>query len=220
MDCRIGPRGVASVNCGVVWWFTRGRDERSDSGGSYLLWLCQVRETVFLSRKAAKRGGHCPPTVGDCCVQPSPHNTIQYVWIHRTPHIVHILIAGSHLTQCVPPRARDSLVPGELDTSLRQGDGFKIPCRRSLHAFTPVSITSLFPFLSQRRPRLCPGHLFNLPSSGNTFILHPCPLLHNIESISSRLCVSHSTLLSFSSHLPLSQHPSAPMKTTNPSHMY
>jgi hypothetical protein len=63
MDCRIGAHGVGSIDCGVVWWFTRGKGwichgrRSGDSGGwerlIWKLWRCRVRETVFLSRTAA-----------------------------------------------------------------------------------------------------------------------------------------------------------------------
>lgn len=127
----------------------------------------------------------------------------QYIRI-ETQHIVHIVIPGSHsghtfynVSFLRPATASCQ----ESRTHPSAGDGFKLPCRRNyLHASTPVSITLSFS-LTQGRPRLCPGLLFNLPSFGNTVILHPCPLFHSIESISCKPCVSHSTLLSFSSHL-------------------
>ena len=168
----------------------------------WTLWLCQVRETVSLSQKAAGVVVivlRLNITLGHCCVHPSPPNTTQYVYKHRTlfislspGHTFHnVSLLGPVTASCqkswTHPSAKEMVLNCPADAAY-------------LHAFTPVSITLSFS-LSQRRPRLCPGHLFNLPSSENTFILHPCPLLHNIESISSRLCVSHWTLLSFSSHL-------------------
>jgi hypothetical protein len=61
--------------------------------------------------------GHCPPT--EHCRWPLAVSDLrdltQYNNTHRSPRIVHKVIAGSRCTQCVPPRARDCLVP-ELDT--------------------------------------------------------------------------------------------------------
>jgi hypothetical protein len=135
------------------------------------------------------RGGHCPVIA----VHPSPPYPIQYTLFTS-------LIAGSHLTQCVPPRVRDCLVPGELDTSLRQGNGFKLLPTQLTYTHSPPFLSpSLFPFPND-------AHGCALVSSSTLLhpeillFFHPCPLLRNIES-PPRLCVSHSTLLSFSSHL-------------------
>ena len=104
---------------------------------------------------------------------------------------------------CPSSATRDCLVPGELDTSLRQGDGFKLPCRRGL--FTRIHPRFYLPPFSLSFANDVHGcalvtSLSFLPPE-ILFILHPCPLLHYIESIPSGLCVFHSTLLSFSSLL-------------------
>jgi hypothetical protein len=161
---------------------------------------------VFLSRKAAKTWRSLSFRLNitlsrSLLCLPSAANTTQYVT--DTQHIVHILIAGSHCTMCPSSVARDCLVPGELDTSLRQGDGFKLPCRRSL--LTRIHPRFYHPPFFLSFPNDVHGCALVISSSflppEILFILRPCPLLHNIESISSRLCVSHSTRLSFSSHL-------------------
>lgn len=129
----------------------------------------------------------------------SKHNTIRYT---DTQHIVHILIAGSHCKMCPTSAARGCLVPGELDTSPRKGDVFKPPCRRRL----PTRIHPRFYhppfFLSFPNDVHGCALVTSLPFLPPEILLffHPCPLLHNI-SISSRLCVSLSNRLSFSSHL-------------------
>jgi hypothetical protein len=123
--------------------------DRWQVGATYLdvVAVSSPRSGLFVPKGSQAKRAHCPPTEEYpwsllCPLHPSPHNAMQ-LWIHRT--LFHIVIAGSHLTQCVPPRARDCLVPGELDTSPRQRDGFKLPADAAyLHAFTPVSVTLSF----------------------------------------------------------------------------
>src|SRR5258708_15266922 len=107
-----------------------------------------------------------------------------------TPVFVHILIAGSHCAQCVS-LLRAVTASCQLDTSLCQGDGFKIPADVAYTHSPPFLSFSSSSFPSPTTSTAVPWSSLH-PFSGNT----SCPLLHNIESISSRPCVSHSTQLS------------------------
>jgi hypothetical protein len=184
MDCRIGPCGVASVDWGWLVYTWRVETESWRLG-----WLCQLGKAVFLSRKAATVDGHCPPL--------NPPNialgisrvldTIQYIWLHRS--LFTSLSPGHTVQQC----ASLGLVTAscQQDTSFRQGDGFKLPADVTYTHSPPFLSLSSSSFPSPTTSTAVPWSSLH-PFSGNT----SCPLLRNIESISSRPCVSHSIQLS------------------------
>jgi len=189
MDCQIGPVALRAL---IVGWCGGLHVAKGGEVGTRGVAVSSRRDGLFVP-KGSQHGGHCPPIEAHCCVHPSPPNTTQYVY---TAHCSHSLSPGHtlHNVSLLGPVTASCQESWTHPSAKAMVLKYPANLLTRIHPRFYQPLCSPFPTTSTAVPwsPLQPSFL------GNTFILRPCPLLHNIKSVPSRLCVS---LLSFSSHL-------------------